>query len=503
MIEPLQQVRYEFVRYTRGHGLDVGHCAGKAFPHFAAVRLADDPECAEANVREIVTVDLGRLPEVEDASCDFIVAADALRSSEVGIKEWLRCIKVGGHLCIFEPDRERYGKDPLVALTRAAATSYGLDVVRFEEWEPGGTFLVLRRTEAGFACSYEQPRPEKTCCVVRHGGFGDQIQASALFPELKRQGYHLTVLTTETGQSIIRHDPHVDEWFLVDRNQVPNAELAWFWRVTAKHYHKFINLNESVEGTFLAMPGRVQHGWPHALRHRLLNQNYAEHAAAIAEIPFRAEGKFYPTKEERSRALEHVNKLRDDANAGNTIGERDQATFNILWVLAGSSPHKFTPHQDVVVRAVLSRLRRATVTLVGDDACRILEAGWEQEPRVYCRSGELPIRDTLALAQVMDLVIGPETGVMNAVAFEPMRKIVLLSHSSAENLTKHWLNTTAIAGRSACWPCHQLHYTAEFCPQDASSGAALCQQNVSPEEIYAPIDAEYTGWARVQLLRSA
>jgi hypothetical protein len=60
-----------------------------------------------------------------------------------------------------------------------------------------------------------------------------------------------------------------------------------------------------------------------------------------------------------------------------------------------------------------------------------------------------------ALAQVADVVVGQETGLLNAVAMEPMRKVVLLSHSTHENLTKHWVNTEALTGDVPCYPCHR------------------------------------------------
>lgn len=503
MISPSlqEQVKYEFVRYSRGYGLDVGFGPGKAFPHFAAVRLVDDEECVKQGVREIAVERLTELAEIRDESCDFIVVANVLTKTidtpDFAIENWLRCIKNGGHLCIYEP--EKFGRDDFLK----ALPLESITVLRLEEWPAGGHFMVVRKDPGLPRNIFMPPKPPRTVCVVRHGGFGDQIQAAALFPELVRQGFHITVLTTESGKDIIAHDPHVDDWYLIDRNQVPNVELAWFWKITSRHYDRFINLNESVEGTFLAMPGRVQHGWPHVVRHARLNVNYAEHAAAIAEVPFKPEGKFYATVAERLAATAHLDNIRSAMNEKVAMLERDLPVFNIMWVLSGSSPHKYTPHQDVVIHAILQRLQRASITLVGALECKILEAGLEALPRVFCRSGELSIRETLAMAQQMDLVIGPETGVMNAVAFEPLKKIVMLSHSSYENLTKHWINTVAIPGKSHCYPCHQLHYTAEFCPREPVSGAALCQAGVIPEDIYAPIDEEYTGWARVQLLRSA
>lgn len=501
-----EQVKYEFVRYTRGHGLDLGWGA-KCFPHFLACRRRDD----EYKLTEptITVDDFGLLADVEDGTCDFILAADAIRGSsrspEDTLVEWLRCIKPGKWLCLYEPTREP--AEIMVMVNRAAKTTK-VNVVRFETWPAGGWMLVAQKREDNEAPdvvpSYQlRVKPEKSACVVRHGGFGDQLQAACLFPELKRQGYHITVLTDPRGRNILEHDPHVDEWYMIDKGQVPPPELVWFWKVTARHFDKFINLNESVEGTFLAMPGRVQHTWPKAVRHARMNVNYGEHAAAIAEIPFKPEGRFYPSPEEKKWAAGELADIKRSMNQGLVIGMASQPVFVVLWALSGSSPHKFTPNQDIVLNAILKRLARAAIVLTGDMACKILEAGWETTERVFCRSGEWDIRKTLAFAQVADLVVGPETGVLNSVAYMPIRKVVMLSHSSVENLTKHWPLTDSIPGGSFCYPCHQLHYTAEFCPQDPDTHAAMCQRTVKPEAIYEPIDREYTSWARVQLLRSA
>jgi hypothetical protein len=61
------------------------------------------------------------------------------------------------------------------------------------------------------------------------------------------------------------------------------------------------------------------------------------------------------------------------------------------------------------------------------------------------------------MAKECDIVIGPETGVLSAVAMEPMKKIVFLSHSSVENLTRDWVNTVSLYSKNTpCYPCHKL-----------------------------------------------
>jgi ADP-heptose:LPS heptosyltransferase len=120
---------------------------------------------------------------------------------------------------------------------------------------------------------------------------------------------------------------------------------------------------------------------------------------------------------------------------------------------------------------------------------------------VTCLSGKLPIRDSLALAQQCNLVIGPETGILNAVAFESMAKIVLLSHSTNENLTRDWVNTDGIHSETTpCYPCHRLHYNHEFCPRDEKTAAAYCQRDIPPSVVWNAVQRAYTGWGTVRKL---
>jgi len=81
--------------------------------------------------------------------------------------------------------------------------------------------------------------------------------------------------------------------------------------------------------------------------------------------------------------------------------------------------------------------------------------------------------------------MGPETGILNSVAMMPTPKLVWLSHSSVENLTKHWVNTVALQpSECPCYPCHQLHYNFEFCTRDdreAGGPLALCQVNIDAD----------------------
>lgn len=525
------KVKFEIVQYTRGLGLDIGCGPHKAFPHFIGVDSKKDTELFGIEMEpDNVVEDAAKLPQVPDGKLDFVFSSHLLEHIEdyrAALDEWWRTIKVGGHLVLYLPHRELYpnigtpGANPdhkhdfipddiLAAMRTVCQDSFGpqgWDCVVNQTRDAGTeySFLLVFQKLAGHeqAYSYLDPKPDKTVCISRFGGFGDMIMASALLPELRAQGYHITFNTTPSGQDILIHDPHIDDWLIVDPDQVPNHQLPRFWEAQAKCFTKFIQLSESIEGTLLAMPGRANHAWPHAVRHMELNRNYLEWCAELAELPYRSDARFYPSQYEEAKMAGYLGGIRASrAPKDLMIGVPTPDCFFIVWALAGSSMHKFYPHLDAVVAKVLLELPEAIVIFTGDMACQILEAGWELEPRVYRESGKQPIRETLTLATMADCVVGPETGVLNACAFEAeVAKVAMLSHSSIENLTKHWLNTESLSApfnpaNKVCndQACHRLHYGSAFCVEDADTGASSCQSNIAPARVFDAIKAAYDQW---------
>lgn len=489
------KVKYDVVEYTRGIVLDLGCGPKKAFPHFIGIDSGKDTELFGIQMNpDLVVQDCADLSAtIEDVSVDAVFSSHLLEHIEdyrSALKDWWRCLKEGGHLVLYLPHKAFYPNvgqpganpdhkhdfEPADIVDAMRDVNGGWDLVRREDRSEGAEYsflLVFKKLDVWERrYSWMIHRPKKTACVVRYGGFGDMLQAANVLPALKRQGYHVTMMTTPRGQNVIKADPNVDAWFIQDEDQVPNQELHDFWAVVSRRFDKFVNLCESVEGSLLAMPGRANHGWPQEVRHKYLDRNYLEFTGELAGVPYSSESRFYPTEDELEAAQARLL----------------PGGFNVVWALAGSSCHKFYPGQDAVIARILLERPDCRIFLVGDAACKILEAGWEKEPRVVCLSGEMGIRDTLSLAKIADAVVGCETGVLNAVAFESNRKVVLLSHSSHENLTKHWRNTYALAPHGlSCYPCHRLHYTREFCQEDPESGAAMCQRLIHPGDVFAAL----------------
>jgi ADP-heptose:LPS heptosyltransferase len=316
----------------------------------------------------------------------------------------------------------------------------------------------------------EQPRGKKNAAVVRYGGIGDMIQTSSIFPLLKQQGYHVTLYTWGYGRKVVERDPNIDYFYLQDENQVPPEFCNDFWAHEAKKYDKWVNLSESVEGTLLAMPGRPNHAWPKELRHKFMNKNYLEMTHDIAALPYKFHPHFYATESEKEWASK----------------KRKEIGPCVVWALSGSSAHKSWPHIDAIIARLLTTTG-LSIVLMGDKLCQILEEPWRNEYRVVRTSGEWSVRESLAFLDQANLIIGTETGILNAAGFLDVPKVIFLSHSTRENLTKHWKNTWALEAKVPCYPCHMLHTTGfEFCPR-GETGTALCQEMISPDQAWNAI----------------
>ena len=328
----------------------------------------------------------------------------------------------------------------------------------------------------------------KTVCVSRYGAIGDTIFFTPLLRKLKEEGYHVTVNTTDLGKKILRHNPHVDAWIIHVKDSVPNEKLGEHWDTMAKGFDKFINLSGSVEGNLLKIEGRKEFLWEHDVRHEKCNRNYYDEQFKIAgyeDTGKNGELFFSPLEYKLAKGFSKKHRKR----------------FTIMWSLAGSSFHKNYPYTEIVAKWLLDKYDDIVIITVGDATSVLLE--W-QYPRTIARSDKWDIRKSMIMTKYVDLVVGTETGVLNAAGCYVTAKVIFLSHSSEENLTKHWKNTTALHAYEhvvPCYPCHQLHYSMESCPLHEKLKTPLCMVKLSGERVFKEIERQYQLWVSEKALK--
>jgi ADP-heptose:LPS heptosyltransferase len=426
--------------------------------------------------------------------------------------EWARTLKVGGNLVLYLPSANLYpkcgedGANPkhcwdiypgdIEAILRAMPCGWTL----LESEERDGTneyslYIVARKRDDGEWVEdlwQRNPDGKKRALVVRFGAIGDQVQTASILPGLKKQGYHVTYLTTPEAREVVRHDPHIDEWWTQAKDYVPNLQLGPYFESLAERFDRIINLCESIEGALLTLPGRLTHAYPDDTRRKLYGGvNYLERIHDIAGVPHDFAQKFYPTRD----GMVWANMTKRRLTGGAPL---------IVWAINGSSAHKCYPWTQVVTGWLLKRTPCHVVLSADGGVGKELQEGIVTAltkagvdlARLHPMAGEWSIRQALTLAQVADCVVGPETGTMNAVAFEAMPKVIYLSHSSHTNLTRDWKNTTVLIPdgvKAPCYGtgpnagCHRLHTDWTHCHQDRNTKAALCASAIAPERVFEAI----------------
>jgi len=318
----------------------------------------------------------------------------------------------------------------------------------------------------------------KKVIVVRYGALGDLVMITPLLRKLKEDGYHVTLNMHKDPYPIVRRNPYVDEFMFHDES-IPNEKLHEHWEELKKGYDRFINLSGSIEEGLLAVEGQENFDLSHEERHEKFNVNYYDRTMELGGYPDEKgyRGELFFSKYEHSWAQ--------------NFKARYSNRFLILWSLSGSSPHKTYPYAEYVAVAIQNAFPDIVMVTVGGIVEQVIE--WKHpQTKNYC--GEWDLWRSLIMTQYADLVVAPETGILNAAGCFDTPKIAMLSHSSEENLTKHFKNCDTVRGDVECSPCHKLIYSWEACEKNETTGSPVCMAAIKPEAMYKLIEKHYLNW---------
>ena len=456
-------LKFELVPYTRGVGLDLSEgLKAKLFKHWIS-----SSETRGLNWKDVSGFGTNSLDFVFSTGVlDYFVVEKDIPGR---LRQWWRIIKPGGALCLIQS--AKLSEDVVLS-----AMGTGFDLAVRQQYEDEDTKLWLhvyvKREDGKKTFSHQKPIPKPSVCVIRYGAIGDMFVASSILPGLKEQGYHVVLNTSDTGMELLAGHPCVDEFIPYQKDQIDTqGELDEYWLWLHKKYGRTINLCETMEVAVCSIRGSSGFTWPDAVRRKYRAANYYEFLHDIAQVPLPPKPMIPLTDRERAKARKSL-----------------KSGFNLLWVLCGSSVNKRVWQLDYVLGypghpGLLQEFPGLNVTFVGDESCKILEWPYQNHPRISCRSGEIGLRETAALVEAVDCVIGPETGIVNISGMSDTQTIVFLSHTSEDTLCRYWHNYQALTPEGVdCFPCYKIHYSPASCRID-EHGRAACQVGIEVETV--------------------
>jgi len=339
----------------------------------------------------------------------------------------------------------------------------------------------------------------KRALIIRLGGIGDNLIASSVLPLLLAKEYIVDVMAQAPQHVTFENNPYITGRLIVKQpGDIPGGE-AWqqYFVDRGKEYDLCVNLSHSLETKLALFKNETAFWWPQEFRRRMCGRSYLEYAHDICGVPydFSVGPGFYPTEEELNKAAETLEKVAPDGNR-QVIGIP----------ISGSRIDKSWPFLPLLCARLLERLNVAIV-LFGDSERDKLIAEHVQDFVKLWRGNldnlhaaitikdkaDWPIRRALTTLRLCDLVLTPDTGLAWGVAMAKLPKVMIVSHASPENITKHWVNTVTLHAdpeRVPCWPCHRLHDDPSTCVQSKDESivpSAACMADIDHDTVFNTI----------------
>lgn len=525
----VQKCRDRLLHYCVGYGLDVGCGPEKITPSATGI----DQAGADINMDLSAGLRTTFAPECFDylfsSHCleDFVPAAEILA-------DWWGVIKVGGYLVLYLPHKALYPNKGEEGANRAHRNDFTPeDIIAFMDAQ-GASYEIVRQEVRGHDDEYSfdlvfrkvanadigvrlplAKQPEKKCLVLRWGTFGDYLFTTPVLPLLKRDGWHITYSTGQRGLEVLRNNPNIDEFQVVERGSV--KDLGRYYANMEGEYDRVINYNATIETKFLFQPDlpwiySPKRGWfrkesrsgywwfgdrddpegdyylsDSERRLKIGNQNYYRYACALAGYPDEKNPRpqLFASDLERAMTAFFADKMRD--------------RFTIMWALSGSGLHKMYPFSDAVILALLKDIEDLQVITVGDSSAKMIEQA--RHPRWIKRCGSWPVRDTMLLTERVDLVVSPESLMLNAAGCFATPKIGMLTHSGRKQLVDTFVGDYSMQADLPCSPCHKMIYPDNMkdCPQFSypdgfEIDACACCGAFDPADLYTRIISLYERW---------
>lgn len=344
--------------------------------------------------------------------------------------------------------------------------------------------------------------------VIRLGAFGDCLIITPVLRELKKQGHEVIVLTSERGQEVFKHNPNVDRIMYQKTDSVPPDNLKHYWTKLEHDVKadKVINFSESIEVALALHPRDPRYMFPKEERRNLCDRNYYEYAFEWAKMDWKEKNTPVTVPINKRRASQlmstgtcdelvrqfHPEMHFSDVEIGKAKSHIRRDYINIALCMSGSGKHKTWPWFEILIGELFNKYgKKIHIITLGDEICKLIEI--HNDKGITNLAGEIPMREAMALTKFVDLVVSPDTGVLHASAMYDTPKVALLGHTTAENITKHFVNAYPVQAdetKAECSPCFRLIYNMQLqCPTDPFTKGAYCMtKGITPEMVMKRVE---------------
>jgi ADP-heptose:LPS heptosyltransferase len=282
-------------------------------------------------------------------------------------------------------------------------------------------------------------------------------------------------VTGERGLQVFKNTPHIEKLIQHDESvKTENLEEHIEYLKRKHHCERVINFSESIEVALSQHPRGADYKLPKPERIKRFNRNFYEYSFEHCNEPWEnvdLKPDLFFDPSELVEARKHLKPM----------------SYNVLIGLAGSGSNKCWPWIMDFCNDVSKKHPDVHFVTVGDVKCQILEDS--MEGNITKLSGNIPMRESLALTSMVDLVIAPDTGIIHGAGCFDTPKICLLGHNTKECITKHFTNDYSIEADSRlapCSPCLFLIYDMRLqCPLNETTRSSICMADgISLEAVY-------------------
>lgn len=289
--------------------------------------------------------------------------------------------------------------------------------------------------------------PPKALLIRPGHAIGDAVFVTPIPRLLAGKGYEVHIACMSHNFEVFLHNPYISELIPLPATGHLSRWVKDFAQERSR-YELVLTASGHVEVGLLY---RTDTAWGtipdiNERRTRAAGVNYMD--LILEKLGFEERGlrpEFYFSPEE----VEQMTAVRDRLQA-----DRTQL---ILWQWDGSSRSKQLVWAPWYLQEVLKRKPQATHYVFTPDPD--MQALIPKHPKVYNAWGASGIRNTIQLCAVADLVIGPESFMVNAAGAFETPEIIFFSHSAPDNLARYYQNCYAVvpSPEVACHPCYLIH----------------------------------------------